>query len=398
VNLVRVAERLRGLEGSPTLVLAAKAKALADAGRPIADFTAGEPDLPTPAHIKEAATQAIAHNRTRYTPVAGIPELRAAIAQEVSRMSTAAVQAAQVLVSCGAKHGLFNAIQALCQAGDEVIVFCPYWVSYVPMIQLAGAKAVIIETTERDGYVPHPDALSAALTARTRAIVLNSPGNPTGAVMTRDALAAIGERLAGREVAVISDEIYDALVYPPARHVSILEAAPQLAEQTILVGGVSKTYSMTGWRIGYAVGPKPWIEAMTTIQSHSTSNPASISQYAALAALQGDRQPVARMREEYQRRRDRLVAGLKQMAGLRPFAPDGAFYVWCDVSGLGQPAQATAAQWLEHADVAVVPGEGFGSTRHVRFSYATAMDVIERGLTQLASCVAKQGKGACRTA
>ena len=393
-----LADRLRGLEGSPTLALAAKAKALAAAGKPIADFTAGEPDFPTPAHVKQAGMAAIEANRTRYTPVAGIPELREAIAQHVNRGRQTRYEVSQVLVSCGAKHSLYNIFQALCQAGDEVLVFSPYWVSYPPLVQLASAKPVIVPMRESDGFLPDPAAVRKMLSPRTKALILNSPSNPTGAVIDAARLQALALMALERRLIVISDEIYDALVYPPAQHRSILQAVPQLAEQTVLVAGVSKTYSMTGWRIGYALGPKAWIEAMTTVQSHSTSNPASISQYAALAALTGDQRPVEDMRRQFEQRRNRLVEGLNALPGLRCARPDGAFYAWCNVSGLGQPAAATAAQWLEDALVATVPGEGFGAPEFMRLSFATSMETIERGLKSLAAWSAKRKGAACRTA
>ncbi len=380
---VALAERLRHVEGSPTLALAAKAKALANAGQRVLDFTTGEPDFPTPPHVKQAGIHAIESNQTRYTPVAGIPELRAAIAEDLHRRHHTSYQPDQVIVSCGAKHALFNIFQSLCQPGDEVIIFAPYWVSFPPFVQLAGAKPVIVETREQDQFLSDPKAVRAALSAATKAIVVNSPSNPTGAVMDEGRLKAIAEIALERNLVVVSDEIYDQLVYPPARHLSIVTVAPQLVGRTLIVGGVSKTYSMTGWRIGYAVGPQPWIEAMTTVQSHSTSNPTSISQHAALAALTGDQQPVARMREEFQRRRDRLVNGLNRLAPLRCALPGGAFYAWCNVSGLGQSAEATAAQWLEQALVATVPGEGFGAPGFIRLSFATSMETIDEALERL---------------
>ncbi|MBI4343536.1 MAG: pyridoxal phosphate-dependent aminotransferase [Candidatus Omnitrophica bacterium] len=393
-----LADRLRGIEGSPTLVLAAKAKALAKAGKPVADFTAGEPDVPTPAHVKRAAIEAIEANRTYYTPVAGIPELREAAARHLNQARGTRYEPSQLLVSDGAKHSLYNAFQALCQAGDEVLVFSPYWVSYPPLVQLASAKPVIVATREEDGFLPDPAAVRQALTARTKALVLNSPSNPTGAVIDEGRLKALAALALERNLMVITDEIYDALVYPPAAHRSILQASPELAKQTVLVAGVSKTYSMTGWRIGFAAGPKEWIEAMTNVQSHSTSNPASISQHAALAALTGDQGCVADMRRQFEQRRNRLVEGLSRLPGLRCQKPDGAFYAWCNVSGLGQPAGAIAAQWLEDALVATVPGEGFGAPQHIRFSFAASGETIERGLRALGAWSAKRGGKACRTA
>jgi len=378
-----LADRLRDITESATLALAEQAKALAQAGRPVIDLTAGEPDFPTPEPIKQAGIEAIRAGKTTYTPVAGIRELRAAVADSVNRLRGTSYGPSQVLVTCGTKHALFNVFQALCGPGDEVIVSSPYWVSFPPLVRLSGATPVIVPTRESDGFVPDPAAVERAVSGAARVLLINSPSNPTGAVIGAERLAALSRIAAVHRLIVVSDEIYDQLVYPPARHRSIVEVAPELVERTVIVGGVSKTYSMTGWRIGYAVGPAPWIEAMTRLQSHSTSNPASISQYAALCALTGDQGAVARMREEFQRRRDRLVSGLN---GLRPLTcapPGGAFYAWCNVRGLGQQGSATAAQWLEDALVAVVPGEGFGAPDFVRMSFAAPLSTIDEALRRL---------------
>lgn len=379
-----VAERLRGVDASPTLALAAKAKSLRDAGKPVVDFTAGEPDFPTPAAVKAAAIKAIEQNRTKYTPVAGIPDLRAAIAGDLARRLGVTYAPAEILVSCGAKHSLYNALQAICGPGDEVLIFSPYWVSYPPLAQLADAKPVMVETREQDGFQPDPGAVESALTERTRAVILNSPSNPAGAVIERQRLSALAEVLRRREdLFIVSDEIYDRIVFAPAQAASIVQVEPTLIGRTILVNGVSKSYSMTGWRIGYAAGPKHVIDAMITLQSHSTSNPTSISQYAALEAITGDQGEVQRMAREFERRRDALVGGLNTIPGLSCFTPQGAFYAWCNISALKQPADTIARRWLEDAFIATVPGEGFGSSRHIRFSFATSLDVIEEGLKRL---------------
>jgi aspartate aminotransferase len=389
-SLSRLADRLRHVEGSPTLALAAKAKALAAAGKPVLDFTAGEPDFPTPEPIKQAGVTAIQQDRTRYTPVAGIPELRAAVADSVNKPRGASYKPSQALVTCGTKHALYNIFQTLCQPGDEVIVLSPYWVSFPPLVHLSGATPVIVETREQDGFLPDPDAVRRAITDATRALIINSPGNPTGAVIDEGRLAALAALALEHDLIVVSDEIYDQLVYPPAKHVSIVQVEPKVADRTVIVGGVSKTYSMTGWRIGYAIGPQPWMDAMINLQSHSTSNPTSISQYAALNALTGDQQPVARMAQEFQRRRDRLVQGLNRLAPLRCAVPGGAFYAWCNVSGLGLSADAVAARWLEEALIAGVPGEGFGAPGFLRLSFAASLDVIDQALTRLADWMRKR--------
>jgi aspartate aminotransferase len=387
-TILSTAERGNGVTSSPTLALAAKAKALAKAGKAVLDFTAGEPDFPTPPAIKAAAATAIEQNYTKYTPVAGIPELRAAIANDLGRRLGLKYADAEVVVSCGAKHALYNALQMLCDPGDEVIILAPYWVSYEPLVRLADATPVVVETKEADGYQPDPAAVQRAITSKTRGIILNSPSNPTGAVIEEPRLKALAEVVKGARaddsLFIISDEIYDQLVYPPDRARSIVQADPALIDRTILVNGVSKSYSMTGWRIGYAAGPKNVIDAMITLQSHSTSNPASISQYAALQALTGDQGEVRHMAAEFQRRRDALVRGLNGIPGLSCFTPQGAFYAWCNISGLTQPADTVAARWLEEAFVAVVPGEGFGSRDHVRFSFATSLETIRQALERLA--------------
>jgi aspartate aminotransferase len=256
-------------------------------------------------------------------------------------------------------------------------------VSFPSLVQLSGATPVIVETSEAQGFIPDVDAVRARVSDATKAIIVNSPSNPTGAVIPQETLAAIARVARDRNLIVVSDEIYDQLVYPPARHVSIVQSAPELMDQTIIVGGVSKTYSMTGWRIGWAVGPQPWIDAMINVQSHSTSNPTSISQHAALSALTGDQASVAQMRAAFQERRERLVSGLNRLPGLRCTMPGGAFYAWCNVTALGQPAAVTAAQWLEDALIATVPGEAFGSSTSIRFSFAASMEAIDEGLKRL---------------
>ena len=384
---IALADRLRHIEGSPTLALAATAKALAKAGKPVLDFTAGEPDFPTPPAIKAAAIKAIEHNCTKYTPVAGILELRKAIANTLARRLGRPYADAEVMVTCGAKQALYNALQVLCNPGDEVVVLTPHWVSYEPLVLLAAAKPVFVETTEADGFQPDPAAVKRAITSKTKAIILNSPSNPTGAVIEESRLKELAAVLKGarsdESLFMISDEIYDQIVFPPARSYSIVQVDPTLIDRTILVNGVSKSYSMTGWRIGYAAGPKNVIDAMINLQSHSTSNPTSISQYAALEAITGDQREVQRMAEEFQRRRDALVGGLNGIPGLSCFNPQGAFYAWCNISGLKQPADTIASRWLEEAFIATVPGEGFGSRTHVRFSFATSRETIQEGVTRL---------------
>ena len=384
-----LADRLRDLESSPTLALAAKAKALLKAGKPILDFTAGEPDFPTPSLIKRAGIAAIERNETKYTPAAGLLELRSAIANDLHRRLGDPIKyaAAEVMVSCGAKQALYNTLQVLCNPGDEVVILAPYWVSYEPLVKLADATPVILNTREQDGYQPDVRSLKAAINSKTRAIILNSPSNPTGAVLTENALKALADVVKSARsddsLFIISDEIYDQIVFPPAVPRSIVQVEPSLIGQTILVNGVSKTYSMTGWRIGYAAGPKNVIDAMSVLQSHSTSNPTSISQHAALAALTNDIPELPGMVKAFHERRDRLVNGLNRLKPLSCFMPQGAFYAWCNVSRLGQTAEQVAARWLEERHIAVVPGESFGSSAHVRFSFAASLQAIDEALQRL---------------
>ena len=378
-----LADRLRGVESSPTLALAAKAKALQHAGKLVVDLTAGEPDFPTPEPIKQAGIAAIERNQTRYTPAEGTQELRAAIAADLSQRLGLTYAASQVVVSCGAKHALYNLLQVLCQPGDEVMLFSPYWVSYVPMVRLAGATPVLVPLQEAHQFQPDLALVRAAVTERTRVLILNSPSNPTGMLIERARLGELATLSIERDLSIISDEIYDQLVYPPQHPCSIVQAEPKVVNRTMLVNGVSKTYSMTGWRIGYSVAPQAVTDALVALQSHSTSNPTSISQAAALQAITGDQAPVARMASEFQQRRDRLVKGLNRLPGLSCVLPDGAFYAWCNVSRLGQSAEVIAGRWLEDALVAVVPGEGFGSSEHVRLSFATSLQTIDEALVRL---------------
>ena len=385
----RLADRLRTVENSPTLALAAKAKALAKEGKPVLDFTAGEPDFPTPDHIKRAALQAIERNETKYTPAAGLPELRSAIANDLHRRlgDPITYNSAEVMVSCGAKQALYNALQVLCNPDDEVIILAPYWVSYEPLVKLADARPVILNTREQDGYQPDANSVKAAISPKTKAIILNSPSNPTGTVLSDRTLRELAAVVKGARrddsLFIISDEIYDQIVFAPAKPCSIVQVEPTLINQTILVNGVSKSYSMTGWRIGYAAGPKNVIDAMSALQSHSTSNPTSISQHAALEAITGDQSEVQRMAREFERRRDVLVSGLNRISGLSCFNPHGAFYAWCNVSQLRASAEVIARRWLEEILLAVVPGEGFGSASHVRFSFAASLETIDNALQRL---------------
>ncbi|MBI4355208.1 MAG: pyridoxal phosphate-dependent aminotransferase [Candidatus Omnitrophica bacterium] len=377
-----LASRVAGIEASPTLALVAKAKALRAAGKPVIDFGAGELDFDTPAHIKAAAIRAIEEGLTRYTASAGTPELRQAVCDKFLRDHGLRYDPSCVIVSCGAKHSLFNALQVLCERGDEVLIPSPYWVSYPPLVKLAEGVPVIIPTDERRGFKVEPAALKSRLTPRSKLLILNAPANPTGAVYTQAELAALVEVALAHNLYIISDEIYEQLVYPPHRHTAVASLGAEAAARTITVNGVSKSYAMTGWRIGYCAAPQAIATAMDTLQSHATSNPTSISQRAAVAALTGPQECVAEFRRELAARRDLMVEGLRQIPGLSCESPAGAFYVFCNVSGVGDGSRV-AQRWLEECGIMVIPGDGFGASAYVRFSFATSREMIRRGLGQL---------------
>jgi aspartate aminotransferase len=394
---MRLASRLALIKPSPTLALNAKARALQQAGEDVVGFAAGEPDFDTPQHVKDAAVEAIRAGFTKYTATAGIPELRAAVCDKLKRDNQLAYTPEQVLVSTGAKHSLYNLFQALLSEGDEVVVFSPYWVSYPDMVHLAGGKAVVVPTREEDGFAPDPEALRRALTPRTRAVVLNSPSNPTGAVLPRERLEALGRVLLEHDCLVVSDDIYEKLLYTEAPFVNIANAVPELAARTVVVNGWSKAFAMTGWRLGYAAGPKELVAAMTMVQDQSTSNPTSISQKAGLAALTGPQDVLAPMVKEYRARRDLVVAGLEALEGVRCRTPEGAFYVLPRVSALLErrhrgekvgSAQRLSELLLEHHRVAAVPGTPFGAEGYLRLSFATSRATIEKGLARLREFVA----------
>jgi len=390
---MRLAQRMAAIQPSETLAITAKAKALRAQGIAVVNFAAGEPDFDTPAHIKAAAEQAIRDGKTKYTPSSGLPELRQAISRRLASDRGLTYAPEQIIVSCGAKHAIANALQVLCEAGDEVLIPSPYWVSYPPLVQLTGATPRIIETTEATGFKLIPDQLRAHLTPRARVLILNSPSNPTGAVYSAAELRALGEAVLSHDLLVLSDEIYEHLVFPPHRHSSMASLSRALAERTLFVSGVSKTYAMTGWRIGYLAAPPAIAEAVDRLQSHSTSNPASISQYAALAALEGSIDGIRPMVEAFHRRRDLMVSRLQHMVGISCVEPGGAFYVFGNISQLRQDSVQLADQWLAEAHVATVPGKPFGSDQHVRFSFATDEASIEEGMRRLEQWVTAHARG-----
>ncbi|MEZ4400072.1 MAG: pyridoxal phosphate-dependent aminotransferase [Kofleriaceae bacterium] len=395
----KTASRLDAIKPSITLAVTAKAARLKAQGVDVISFGAGEPDFDTPEHIKQAARDALGKPAVaRYTEVGGVAVLREAIAAELGRVHATSIAADQVLVSCGAKHSLYNLFHALLDPGDEVIIPAPYWVSYPDMVQLAGGTPVILPTSPDDDFTVRPDALRARITPRTRAIVLNNPSNPTGAVYTKAQIEALAAVVVEHNILVISDDIYRTLCYGDATYHSIAAVGPEVAARTILVDGVSKAYAMTGWRIGYTAGPAALIKAMAKIQGQSTSNPTHLAQVATLAAITGPQDCVETMRRAFDERRQAIVGLLHAIPGVACREPKGAFYAFPDFGAFigtkfpdGKPVTDDVAlcDWLvEHARVAVVPGSGFGAAGHVRLSYACSMDSITTGLGRLREALA----------
>ena len=396
-----LADRMKSLAPSSTLAVQAKAKELRARGVDVISFGAGEPDFDTPARIKDAAIQAMQRGQTKYTEVGGILELRAAVCTKFKRDNDLAYEPADVLISVGAKHTLYNMAVALLNPGDEVLVPSPYWVSYPEQVKLVGGVAVPVATEEATGFDLDPDRLRAAVTPRTKVVILNSPNNPTGAVFSPAALEAVARLAVDRHLLVVSDECYEPMTYE-GRHLSIAQLGAGIKARTLVVNTCSKAYAMTGWRIGFAAGPRELIRAMTDVQSQVTSNPSSIAQWAAVEALAGPQDEVAKMAAEFDRRRHLIVDGLNALPGVRCVMPKGAFYAFANVSGLigrhapgagDAPAKTLTGSedvtefLLTHARVAVVPGIDFGSGAHVRLSYATSTELIREGLRRMASAL-----------
>jgi aspartate aminotransferase len=389
---MKLSYRISTIKPSPTLAITMKANALKAQGRDIIGFGAGEPDFDTPDHIKEAAIRAIREGFTKYTPVGGTDELKDAVIAKLQRDNGLTYRRNEICVSCGAKHTLYNLAQVLFEEGDEVIVPAPYWVSYVDIVVLTGAKPVIVPTTEENGFKMQPDDLRSALSDRTKAVILNSPSNPTGAAYNQKELMAIVSVLADTDCLVLSDDIYEKILYDGRTFSSIASLDKAMKERTVIVNGVSKAYAMTGWRIGYAAGPETIISAVNKLQSQNTSNPTSISQKASVAALNGDQMPVAHMRGEFEKRRDAICAGLNAIDGMTCRKPEGAFYVFPNITAffgrtLGGKvivgSTDLADYLLDAANVAVVPGSDFGDDRYMRLSYATSMAQIEEGVSRI---------------
>lgn len=393
-----ISQHIDKITGSPTMAVAAKAKNLQAQGIEIIDLSVGEPDFPTPDNVKDAAVKAIAANHTKYTINAGLPALRKAVAESINAKYGLDYTPAEVIISSGAKHSLFNLISALIYIDDEVIIPAPYWVSYPEMVTLAHGKSVILETSAESGFKINPADLEKAITPKTKLLVLCNPSNPTGTTYTRDELLAIANIVKKAGIFVVSDEIYSELVYDGMDNTCFATLLPELRNKTILVNGVSKSHAMTGWRIGWTLAPEPIVKAMDKLQSHSTSNAASISQYAALEAVVGPQDSVRAMQSEFEKRRDYFFDALTAMKEFKGVKPQGAFYLFLDVSAFfGKSFNGTAINnsidvamfLLNEANVAAVPGSAFGAEGFMRFSYATSMENLQKAIAKIKAAIAK---------
>lgn len=390
--ILSISQRAKSVPASATMAISTKARQMRAEGIDVIDFGVGEPDFDTPNHIKEAAIVAIKEGFTKYTPAAGITELKAAIVEKFKRDNGLEYTPAQVAVSCGAKHSIYNILQAVCDPDDEVIFAAPYWVSYIEMAKLASGVPVIIETRPEENYCISPEAIEKVISKKTKVLIINSPSNPTGTVYDLERLKAIAELAVKHQFYVISDEVYEKLMYDGLKHYSIAALGDKIKKITIVVNGVSKAYAMTGWRIGYAAGPEDVINAVTRIQSHNTSNPTSISQWAALQALIGPQDEVEIMRAEFEKRRDYIASRFDEIENVSYVRPQGAFYIFPDVSanygktfkGKGIKNSMDIADYLlKEALVAIVPGEAFGYDNCIRLSFATSIENIKTGLDRI---------------
>lgn len=387
---MELANRIKQVTPSMTLAISAKAKAMKNAGIDVCSFSAGEPDFDTPSHIKAAAKQALDEGKTRYGPAAGEPALRAAIAQKLRNDNQLAYEAENVIVTNGGKHSLYGLMMVALNPGDEVIIPAPYWVSYPEMVKLAGGNPVIVQTTAENGYKITPAQLAAAITPNTKLFVLNSPANPTGAVYSPAEIRALADVIVASDIYVVSDEIYEKILYGDAQHLSIGAVSPEIFERTIVSNGFAKAYAMTGWRIGYLAGAAPLITAMNTLQSQSTSNVCTFAQYGAIAALQNSQDCVETMRLAFAERRSYIFERLNSIPGLSAAQPDGAFYMYVDIQALGLPSVDFCQVLLEDKHVAAIPGMAFGKEGTIRLSYATDLPTIETGMARLEAFVASR--------
>lgn len=389
---MELSRKVMAISDSVTLAINAKAKKMRSEGIDVIGFGAGEPDFNTPENIRNEAISAIKKGYTKYTPVPGIPELKSSVCKKLKNDNGVEYEPSQIIISNGAKQSIHNALMAICNPGDEVILQMPYWVSYPELIKIADAKPVFVETHENEGFRYTLEALNKAVTARTKAIILNSPNNPTGTIYSKKELEAIAEFAIDKDIFVISDEIYEKLMYDGNKHVSIASLGDDIKERTILINGVSKAYAMTGWRIGYAAARKDITKMMSNLQSHETSNPNSIAQYASIEAIEGSQDAVEAMRREFEKRRGYMVDRINSINGLHCRKPEGAFYVFVNISGIkgkninGRNIDGSVSfceALLDEVRVAAVPGKAFGSDDYIRLSYATSMENIKEGLNRI---------------
>jgi aspartate aminotransferase len=386
---MKLAARIGTVAPSLTLAIAAKAKAMKADGLDVCSFSAGEPDFDTPDHIKAAANQALADGKTKYGPVAGEPGLKDAIAQKLLTDNHLTYPSSQILVTNGGKQSIYNLFQVLINPGDEVIIPAPYWLSYPDMVRLADGVPVLVPTTLASGFKISPEQLRAAITPRTKLVVINSPSNPTGMVYSPDEIRAIAQVIVEHDLLVLSDEIYEKILYDGAEHLSIGAVSPEAFARTIVSNGFAKAYSMTGWRIGYLAGPPEIIQAATTLQSQSTSNVCTFAQYGAIAALQGPQDCIQIMVNAFASRRSLILDGLNSIPGLYCPSPGGAFYVFANIGKTGLPSMEFCNRLLDKHHLAAVPGVAFGADDCIRLSYATSTATIEKGLDRLATFVSQ---------
>jgi aspartate aminotransferase len=381
---MELAKRISEIEPSVTLAISAMAKAMQLDGKDVCSFSAGEPDFATPAPIVAAAKQALDLGKTKYGAAAGEPKLREAIARKLQQDNGLKYEAANVLVTNGGKHSLYNLMMSLIDPGDEVIIPAPFWLSYPEMVRLAGGVPTIVNTDRTTGYKITPAALDRAITSKTKLFILNSPSNPSGVVYTRAELQALAKVIIDRDILVVSDEIYEKIIYDGVEQVSIGALGEEIFQRTIISNGFAKAYSMTGWRVGYLAAPVPLIKAASALQGHSTSNVCTFAQYGAIAALEGSQECVEIMRQAFAQRRQAILGMLQQIPGLSCVIPDGAFYVFVNIGNTQLSSLEFCQQLLEQYQVATVPGQPFGADDHIRISYATDLVTIEKGMERLA--------------
>ncbi len=387
--MVKLAHRISQVTPSITLAISAKAKAMKAEGLDVCSFSAGEPDFDTPQHIKEAAKKALDEGKTKYGAAAGELPLRKAIANKLNQDNNLSYQPENIIVTNGGKHSLFNFIFALIEEGDEVIIPAPYWLSYPEMVTLASGKSVIVNTTAENEYKITPQQLKEAITPKTKLFILNSPSNPTGAVYTPDEIKALAEVIVEHDLLVVSDEIYEKIIYDNSTHLSIGAVNDDIFQRTIVSNGFAKAYSMTGWRVGYIAAPVEIIKAMTSIQSHSTSNVCTFAQYGAIAALEASQECVAKMLEAFKQRRKFIYDAIQAIPNVSCPLPYGAFYLFVDISATGLKSLDFCQKLLEEEKVATVPGIAFGEDKCIRFSYATDMESINKGLEKFGKFISK---------